>query len=353
MSFISRPVTETGINRPGSNGSHAGILARLSTDEQVCRPRSREPLRFAMQGLCLVLLAALVAPGCADSTQERAVRGPSDAEFPVTISAPNGQVTIERRPTKIVSLSPTATEILFAIGAGSQVVAVDENSNYPANAPRTKLSGLNTNIEALATYDPDLVVYSSGAADLDPALQALRVPGILQPAARNLDDTYTQIDQLGGATGHRGQAREVVNSMKSEITRIVESRPGSGRRLTYYHELDETHFTATSKTFIGQIYGLLGLINIADEADKDGSGYPQLSPEYIIKANPDLIFLADTKCCGQSPRTVAARPGWHQIRAVQGGGTIALDDDIASRWGPRSVDFLRSAADALQSYQPV
>jgi iron complex transport system substrate-binding protein len=318
----------------------------------VCLSGLRDPLRLRIQSLCLVLLAALLAPGCADSTRDTSVRGQSDEEFPITISAPNGRVTVERRPTRVVSLSPTATEILFAIGAGSQVVAVDENSNYPANAPGTKLSGLNTNIEALATYDPDLVVYSSTSADLGPSLKALRVPGILQPPARSLDDTYSQIDQLGVATGHPDAAREVVNKMKSEIARIVESRPRFSRHLTYYHEIDETHFTATSDTFIGQIYGLLGLINIADEADKDGSGYPQLSAEYIIKANPDLIFLANTKCCGQSARTVAARPGWHQIRAVKGTGTIALDDDIASRWGPRSVEFLRSAADALQSYRP-
>ena len=117
--------------------------------------------------------------------------------------------------------------------------------------------------------------------------------------------------------------------------------------LTYYHELDPTYFSATSKTFIGQVYSLLGLKNIADPADADGSGYPQLSAEAIIAANPDMVFLADTKCCQQTAQTVAARPGWNVITAVKDGGVVPLDDDIASRWGPRIVDYLRSVAAAV------
>jgi iron complex transport system substrate-binding protein len=269
------------------------------------------------------------------------------------VKASNGPVAIARRPRRIVSLSPTATEILFAIGAGSQVVAVDDKSSYPTKAPRTKLSGFNPNTEALATYKPDLVIYATEPGNLGTSLRTIGVPGILQPAAGRLNDTYAQILQLGVATGHRSQAGRIVNKMKAEIGRIVRSLPRFKRPPTYYHELDENYFTATSKTFIGEIYRLLGLKNIADPADKQGSDYPQLSGEYIIKANPDLVFLADTRCCGQSARTVAARPGWQQIGAVQRGGVIELDDDIASRWGPRIVEFLRSVAEALKSFQPI
>jgi iron complex transport system substrate-binding protein len=318
----------------------------------VCRPAFMNPFGFRLRLVCLLLLAAGVTPGCGGS-ERPTVNAPERGEFPVVISAPNGNVRIDRRPTRIVSLSPTATEILFAIGAGSQVVAVDENSSYPANAPRTKLSGMNPNIEALTTYNPDLVIYSSDSGGLGPGLQTTRVPGILQPAARHLNDTYAQIEQLGVATGHRGEAEGLKTRMRAEISKIVESRPRFKQRPTYYHELDETYFTATSQTFIGEIYALLDLRNIADEAGKGGGGYPQLSAEYIIKANPDLIFLADSKCCGQSAQTVAARPGWAQIRAVQSGATIPLDDDIASRWGPRTVDFLRQVADALKPLRNV
>lgn len=272
--------------------------------------------------------------------------------FPVIVAAANGEVAIPRRPARIVSLSPTATETLFAIGAGSQVLAVDAESSFPSSAPRTDLSGFDPNIEALAAYRPDLVVYSTEPGDLAKSLEAIGVPGLLQPAAANLDDAYSQIVELGTATGRQTAAERLAARMKTRIARTVESLPRFPRPPTYYHELDEKYFTATSRTFVGELYKLLGLDNIADPADKLGNGYPQLSGEFIIQANPDLIFLADARCCGQSAKTLGARPGWQQIDAVQNGGVIELDDDIASRWGPRIVDHVGSVAEALQSIAP-
>jgi len=255
-----------------------------------------------------------------------------------------GSVTVPRRPERIVSLSPTATEILFAIGAGRQVVAVDEASSFPAEAPRTGLSGYTPNLEALASYRPDLVVYSIDPGELGGALATLRMPGILQPPAERMDDAYRQITELGAATGHRAEASRLVGSMKKQITAIIKSVAEPESPASYYHELDEGYYTATSQTFIGEIYGLLGLDNIADRA---GNGYVKLSGEYIVEANPDLIFLADARCCGQSAATVAARPGWDQIDAVKNGAVFPLDDDVASRWGPRTVDLLQTLAARL------
>jgi len=263
------------------------------------------------------------------------------------VKAANGEVRIGKRPDRIVSLSPTATEMLFAIGAGDQVVAVDDNSNYPPQAPMTELSGYQPNVEAMAKYSPDLVVISDDLGDLVKSLGKLSIPVMLEPAAKNLDDTYAQIEQLGAATGHVADAVHLVASMKSEIQHLVASAPDFDHPLIYYHELAQTYYTATSSTFIGQIYGLLGLRNIADEAKGAASGYPQLSAEYIIKADPDVIFLADTKCCGQSAATVAKRPGWDQIAAVKDGAVVSLDDDVASRWGPRVVDLLLVVEQAL------
>jgi iron complex transport system substrate-binding protein len=295
-----------------------------------------------------VLLAAallLAVPACAGSrSTPRTGPAPTTerAAFPVTLRAANGPVTIPARPTRIVSLSPTATEMLFAIGAGSQVVAVDQDSNYPSQAPRTRLSGTQPNVEAIAGYRPDLVVLSYDPSGVVKALGKLSIPVLLQPAASTLDDTYAQIEQLGAATGHVADSAHLVASMKADIERLVASAPKFDHPLTYYHELDPTLFTATSRTFIGQIYGLLGLRNIADRAKGAAGGYPQLSAEYVVEADPDLIFLADTKCCGQSRATVARRPGWDQIAAVRDGAVFELDDDVASRWGPRVVDFLRT-----------
>jgi iron complex transport system substrate-binding protein len=297
----------------------------------------------------LLLLVALVGAGCGRSSPERdTTTQAGQAGFPVTLDGPGGKVEISQRPERIVSLSPTATEMLFAIKADAQVVAADSFSNYPKDAPKTDLSGHEPNVEAVAGYNPDLVVYSNDPGDLGPALRKLGVPALLLPAGKRLDDTYTQLQLLGQATGHTTEAEALVASMRADIQQIVAASKLE-RPLTYYHELDKNLFTATSQTFIGQLYAQLGLQNIADKADKDGSGYPQLSAEYVVKADPDLVFLADTKCCAQSATTVAARPGWRQVRAVRDEAVVELDDDVASRWGPRVVDFLRTVAARLDA----
>jgi iron complex transport system substrate-binding protein len=298
-------------------------------------------------GIAAVLLL-LASCGEAAPPQTPADEGSSPAApFPVTIATANGDVTMDERPERIVSLSPTATEMLFAIGAGDQVEAVDDQSNYPADTPVTNLSGFEPNVEAIASYEPDLVVYSTEPGDLGSSLGGIGIPALLQPAAATLDDVYEQIDQLGAATGNVSEAEDVVVRMRADIRSIVASIEPPEEPVTYYHELDDTYYSVTSSTFIGQLYSLVGLRNIADEAKGAGGGYPQLSAEYIIDADPDLIFLADTKCCGQSPRTVAKRPGWDHIAAVENGGVIPLDDDVASRWGPRVVDYLRRIAEAV------
>lgn len=304
--------------------------------------------RYTRHPLLFLLVIALSLSACAQGAQTpNAAPSEQAADFPVTIDAANDKITIEQRPERIVSLSPTATEMLFAIGAGDQVIAAEENSNYPEEAPDTELSGFEPNVEAIAAYDPDLVIASNDPGDLEDSIEALDITFLLQPAAATLDDTYGQILELGIATGQVTGSREVMDSMLREIDEIRSDLPQFEEPPTYFHELDDNYFTATSKTFIGTVYGSLGLVNIADKADKDGSGYPQLSAEYIVKADPDLIFLADTKCCGQSAETVANRPGWDQISAVRNDGVVELDDDIASRWGPRVVDFLRTVAEAM------
>jgi iron complex transport system substrate-binding protein len=290
------------------------------------------------------MLALLAACG---REQPSAGKSPAPAKFPVTLTTPAGPVTIAKAPHRIVSLSPTATEMLYAIHAGGLVVAVDDQSNYPSEAPKTKLSGFQPNTEAIATYKPDLVVYSGDSKKLAPALKAIGIATIEQPAAVTLADSYTQIGQLGAATDHVSDARELIASMRADVRGIVADARKFSQPPTFYHELDQTYFTATSKSFIGQLYALLGLRNIADAADKAGTGYPQLSAEYIVKANPDFVFLADTKCCKQSAATVAKRPGWSNVAAVKDSNVVALDDDIASRWGPRVVDFLRTISKVL------
>ena len=249
-------------------------------------------------------------------------------------------------PHRIISLSPTATESLFAIGAGQQVVAVDDQSDYPKRAPKTTLSGFTPNVEAIASYRPDLVIVQYDAGGVVEALRKLEIRVLVQPSAKNLAVAYAQIRQLGTVTAHNRAALALVKRMQTTIARALKSAPK--KRLSVYHELSPDFYSATSKTFIGGIYKLFGLRNIADAADSTASGYPQLSGEYILGANPSLIVLADTRCCGQTVAAVGKRPGWSNVSAVRTRSVVAVDDSVASRWGPRVVQFVQAVAKVLR-----
>jgi ABC-type Fe3+-hydroxamate transport system substrate-binding protein len=285
-------------------------------------------LRRSFVAILLVLLAA----ACGGGTQPQA-----DSTYVPPLSNP---------PQRIVSLSPTATEMLFAIGAGDQVVAVDDQSNYPADAPQTKLSGYEPNVEAIAGYNPDLVVASGDPGGLVGGLEKLNIDVLIQEAPKNLDGAYGEIEELGRMTGHDQEATAVIRRMRTEITQLV-SQASATPGLAVYHELGPDYYSAKSSTFIGSIYEELGAENIADGAGKKAPDYPQLSAEYIVKSDPDLIVLSDTKCCNQNLAKVAARPGWKKVDAVEDGDVVEVDDDIASRWGPRIVDFVRVVAEAM------
>jgi cobalamin transport system substrate-binding protein len=300
------------------------------------------PRRFALAAFLTCVALAVALASTAFATPSRTTASP----FPVTITVANGKITIRKRPTRIVSLSATATETLFAIGAGTQVIAVDDQSDYPKAAPRTSLSGFTPNVEAIAGYRPDLVVISYDPKGLSEALGRLGIPVVHQDAAATLPGAYQQIRQLGTITGHATEAATLVATMKRRIAAIVAKAKVKASGVTVYHELDPTLYSLTSNTFVGRVYAMFGLKNVADAA-KGGSEYPQLSPEYVISANPGLIVLADTVCCGQSGRTVAARPGWSRIAAVRSGSVVRLDDSIASRWGPRLVNLVRAVGTAL------
>jgi iron complex transport system substrate-binding protein len=284
----------------------------------------------------------------ADKAAPTTTAAPAAGAFPVTVAG----VTIKAEPKAIVSLSPTATEMLFAIGAGKQVIAVDDQSNFPADAPMTDLSGFKPNVEAIAAKKPDLIVMADDLAKIAEPLGKLGIAVLIMPAATTFQDSYAQLEQLGVATGHVAEGVKASSTMKAAIEAAIAKAPKSATKLTYFHELDDTLYTVTSKTFIGQVYTAFGLENIADSADKDGSGYPQLSAESLVAANPDLIFLADTKCCKQTPELFGARPYGSSLKAVSRKSVVALDDDIASRWGPRLVSLVEGISAKLTSLQP-
>jgi|688.fasta_scaffold474982_2 iron complex transport system substrate-binding protein len=286
---------------------------------------------FGRRAITAIVASVFILGACGGPGSETADSGPAN-------TAPASA----QQSLKIVSLSPTATEMLYAIGAGDQVVAVDSLSTYPAEAGLrvTKISAYEPSAEAILGYEPDVVLISNDMNNIveqltsaDPDIQVWT-----GAAASSLDDVYAQINQLGALTGRVDSAEEVVASMKARIEAAIPDEIPTDA-IPVFYELDNTLYSVTSNTFVGALLKQVGFVSIADGVEQ-GNDYPQLNAEAIVKANPVVIFLADTKCCRQTAETVAARAGWSGVTAVVEGNVVELDDDIASRWGPRVVDLI-------------
>ena len=258
--------------------------------------------------------------------------------------------TVPEVSVRIVSLSPTATEMLYAIGAGDQVVAVDSLSTYPAEVTDkvTKISAYEPSAEAILGYKPDVVLISDDMNKISEQLIAgnPKLQVWTGAEASSLDDVYQQITELGALTGREDAAATLIESMKTRIAKATENISAPMSPKSYFYELDNTLYSVTSNTFVGALLKPFGFTNIADDV-KVGNDYPQLNAEVIVKANPSIIFLADTKCCATSAAEVAKRPGWAGIDAVKNGQIVELDDDVAQRWGPRVVDLIEQFAAAI------
>lgn len=272
-----------------------------------------------------------------------------ETKYPLNIKSGGYTTKITKEPKRIISLSPSATEIFFAIGAGSQILAVDSYSNYPASAPVTELSAYEPSIEAIAAKKPDLVLLSATSAkakEIRNSLTKLGIPVLMEEAPNSLNDVYAENIVLGQAANKQVQAAKLNTDMKKRIASIIAKvKDKVGIRI--FHELDNTYYSATSTTFIGKVYKDFGMINIADAAaGADASGYPQLTAEYLVKSDPQVIFLADAQY-GESAAIVAGRAGWAGISAVKNAKIVALPADIPSRWGPRLVDFYKVIGQVL------
>jgi iron complex transport system substrate-binding protein len=303
-------------------------------------------------GAVLATALALLAGGCGDSAGDApgaASEPAAESAFPVTVEDATRRVTVERRPERIVSLSPSATETLFAVGAGDQVIAVDDESDWPRGVPTTDLSSYQPNVEAIAGHRPDLVVVpASVPRDVISGLRRLGLTVLAEPAPDVLGDAYHQMRELGTATGHRQAGERVADRTRERVEQLI-AAAAEGPLLKVFHELDPDLFSASSDTFIGRIYERLGLRNVADPAaERAGNPYPQLSSEAVVSADPDLVVLADTECCGQTPAKVRRRAGWGAIGAVSDGAIVAIDDDVASRWGPRIPVFVERVVEAIE-----
>ncbi|CAM3539270.1 ABC transporter substrate-binding protein [Stackebrandtia soli] len=292
--------------------------------------------RFVALAAAVALTGALAACGGDEPTAEKPTE---KGEYAA------GDLVLDGKPEKIVSLSATATEMLFAIDAGPQVTAVDVQSTFPADAPVTDLDAFTPNAEAIAGYEPDLVIVGHDQDGIAGKLADVKIPVYFAPAAATLDDTYAQISDLGSLTGHTAEATELNEQISTSIDGMIEELPGEDNGTVYY-ELDSELYSLTSTTFAGSLLSAAGLENIADEADdaESSGGYPQLSAEHIFASDPDYIFVSGQPAVEE----LTSRDGWDSLTAVKEGNVIALDPDVASRWGPRVVELMQAITGAIK-----
>lgn len=311
--------------------------------------------------LLLAALAALalLAAACGDDGEEAAPQtaaetpspapatpSPAPVElFPVTVTDSNGkQVSLEAAPQRIVALGASFVEILYAIGAGDAIVAVDQNSDYPPEAAeKTKISGFQPSVEAIASFEPDLVLIFFDPGGLQEALEQLGITVLFLASPQSLAAVFDQIQLLGRASGRPDEVAELIAEMRAPIDDIIEELIDVEQGPSVFHELDSTYFTVGPGSFVGDLYALLKARNIAEAS---GEAYSQMSAEAIIEADPEVIILADEDA-GESPDTVAARPGWDSIAAVRNGRVHTVDPDIVSRPGPRLAEALATLARLL------
>ncbi len=291
-------------------------------------------MRRILARLCMVVLAgALVsATVSASSSAARRTRNSAGA-FPVAVRSGDGVVRIPARPDRILCLSGSATQMLYALGAGSQVVGVDKYSTYPPNAPRTSFTGYETSAEDYLPLRPDLVILAFNVNRLIAQLKTLHIPTLLLPPVSSIAGVDHQLNELAIATGHRTSGARVEASLAASFAAAAHRVGGAVRNQTYYVEVGSTLYSATSKTFIGAVFAIFSMRNIADAAGSS-SGYPQLSAEYLLRANPDYVVLAD----GQSASAFAHRPGFFALRAVRLHHVIVVPESFAQQWGPHSLE---------------
>jgi iron complex transport system substrate-binding protein len=318
---------------------------------------------LALRGIAVALLTACSSgnnhatntagsPAAGPSTSAVAATAPAVAAsaavtFPQSITGSDGtSLTLSRAPERIISLSPGATEVLFAIGAGKAVVADDRFSDYPDAAkalPKVEYS--RPSAESLVAFKPDLVITAGRQRDTVAALRAADLPVVLFDEPTSVQGVLAQIRTFGRFTGHAAEAEPLAAAMEGRIRAVTGKLSGVTQGPRIYHEISSQFFSATPASFVGDLYTLLKAQNIAEGS----SPYPQLSAEVIVQRDPEVVVLADGRE-GMTVDQARARAGWSAISAVRNNRIILLTDtqaDITSRPGPRLVDGLEQLAKML------
>ncbi|MFT9849051.1 ABC transporter substrate-binding protein [Aneurinibacillus sp. REN35] len=302
-----------------------------------------------LAALLLVLLAACGNTASTPSGEQQPAGGETaqaPGKFPLTIKDGTGtEVTLEKKPERIVSIIPSTTEIAYAVGAGDKVVGVSNYDNYPEEVTKKeKVGDLKVNMEKVVSLEPDLILADTGNGEAVDALRKTGLPVVVMEA-KNFDEIYTSIEMIGKATGNDAKAADVVNKMKADVEAVkkkVES-VAEDKRPNVWVEVDPSLFTAGTGTFIHDMITMSGGKNIAADLE----GWKQLSEEKVLQRNPDVILNTYGYYDKEGAEKIKKRPKWQHVKAVQNGRVFAVDSDVVNRPGPRITEGLKEIAAEL------
>ena len=248
---------------------------------------------------------------------------------------------------RVVSLSTTHTEIIQTLGGENLLVGIDSFSE--SELPIEKIDAFTVTADELVNLNPDLVIVAFDFNGIIDGLEALNLNYVLLPPARNFDEVYTQIMEIGNLINKSEESIDLVSEMENDVAEIIENF--SAQNVKVFHEIGYTYgiYTVNENSFIGEIYNLLGVDNIANfKEDPFGSGYPEFSEEEILMANPNLIIVGHSDYLNKD---LSTRVGWEEITAIQSGNLFFLDENLANNWGTNTVDLLNTLSEVTQSQE--
>jgi len=248
---------------------------------------------------------------------------------------------------RVVSLSTTHTEIIQTLGGENLLVGIDSFSE--SELPIEKIDAFTVTADELVNLNPDLVIVAFDFNGIIDGLEALNLNYVLLPPARNFDEVYTQIMEIGNLINKSEESIDLVSEMENDVAEIIENF--SAQNVKVFHEIGYTYgiYTVNENSFIGEIYNLLGVDNIANfKEDPFGSGYPEFSEKEILMANPNLIIVGHSDYLNKD---LSTRVGWEEITAIQSGNLFFLDENLANNWGTNTVDLLNTLSEVTQSQE--
>ena len=306
--------------------------------------------------LALVLMLGILV-GCG-STEESSESNKNNeqtkeqtAAFPVTITDDAGnEVTIEEQPDSIVSLLPSVTETLFALGLDDEIVGVSDYDNYPAEtADKEKVGSMDLNMEAILALEPDVAFlqdyHVTNASDGIKQLQEAGIEVVIVEIGSTFDSVYKSIEMIGKATGKSTEADQIVTDMKGTVKGLQEKAEGITETKSVWVEISPQPdiYTAGNGTYINEMLEMIGVVNVAGDLE----GWPKVSEEEAVNMNPDVILTTYGYYVEDASEQILARDGWQEVTAVKNEEVYDIHSDMVTRSGPRLVEGMEEIAKAV------